>query len=129
MLNSIKMFLVLCFLTVSSLNIFANGWSPQSSGTTNNLYSICFLDNLTGYTVGDIGTIRKTTNGGVNWISQTSGASEPLFSCSFYDADHGTAVGGTGKIIMTTNGGTNWNTITSPTSSILKTVKFINSTN
>src|SRR5436190_20166013 len=86
-------FVVTILLTVSSSSLFANGWSQQVSGTSNNLYAVCFLNNLTGYAVGDIGTIRKTTNGGVNWVSQTSGTSEPLFSCSFYDADHGCAAG------------------------------------
>ena len=46
----------------------------QDSCTSNNLYSIHFTDNQTGWAVGEYGTILVTTNGGLDWSSQSSGA-------------------------------------------------------
>jgi hypothetical protein len=39
-------------------------WVALSSGTIWNLYSVYFTDANTGYAVGAVGTILKTTNGG-----------------------------------------------------------------
>jgi hypothetical protein len=63
-------------------------------------------DVLTGYAVGFIGKILKTTNGGTNWASQISGTSNDLLSVHFpADAQTGYAVGWTGTILKTTDGG------------------------
>ena len=39
-------------------------WTIQWSGTTNYLHSVYFTNANSGYTVGDDGTILKTTDGG-----------------------------------------------------------------
>ena len=44
-------------------------WDQQFCGTDNNLNSIFFTDVNTGYAVGDIGTILKTTNGGIEGVN------------------------------------------------------------
>ncbi len=45
-------------------------WVPQTSGTDNVLYSVHFpVDDLTGYAAGYLGTILKTTDGGV-WVEE-----------------------------------------------------------
>ena len=51
-----------------------SGWYQLNSGTVNNLNSVSFLNEFTGYMVGD-GLGIKTTNGGFNWyvIPQISG--------------------------------------------------------
>ena len=41
-----------------------SNWVALSSGTYQILNSVYFTDANTGYTVGDVGTILKTTNGG-----------------------------------------------------------------
>ena len=41
-------------------------WIEQTSGTPHYKYSVFFIDNNIGWTVGDGGTILKTTNGGVS---------------------------------------------------------------
>ena len=68
-------------------------WISQTSGTTIDLFSVNFLDQNTGWAVGEIGTILKTTNGGTNWTSQTSGTTNHLFSVNFVDQNTGWAVG------------------------------------
>jgi photosystem II stability/assembly factor-like uncharacterized protein len=103
------------FLLINSLISAQNfTWTPQNSGTTENLTDVYFVDNLNGWAVGEKGTIVHTTDGGQNWTSQTSGTSEILRAVFFIDAKTGWAVGGlnTKTMIMTMDGGTNWTDIT-----------------
>jgi len=46
-------------------------------------YSIHFVDNLTGWLVGESGIIIKTIDGRENWIEQTSGTNKLLNSIFF----------------------------------------------
>lgn len=41
-------------------------WTLQSSGTTNSLLGVSFVDANTGIAVGDSGTILRTDDGGAN---------------------------------------------------------------
>lgn len=93
-------------------------WNNLNSGTYKHLYSIKFIDENTGYSVGEDtsnignGVILKTTNAGNTWniLDVSSG----LFSVFFTNSNTGWAVGHTsgsnGTIIKTTNGGINWST-------------------
>jgi photosystem II stability/assembly factor-like uncharacterized protein/sugar lactone lactonase YvrE len=81
------------------------GWQAGTSGTSHDLYSVCFpVDTMTGYAVGDSGTILKTTNSGGAWGTRNSGTSNRLYSVDFPAADTGYAVGGSGTILKTTDG-------------------------
>lgn len=90
-------------------------WSSQSSGTTDYLMDVDFIDADTGWAVGMDGTILHTTDGGANWSSQSSGAGY-LKSVDFIDANTGWASGanydvydnGYERIFYTTDGGANW---------------------
>ncbi|HMS64786.1 MAG TPA: YCF48-related protein [Ignavibacteria bacterium] len=80
-----------------------------NTGSTNNLYSISFIDANTGFVCGDAGTVYKTINGGVNWTSSNSGiASVKLNSISFDNASVGTVAGNNGTIYVTSDGGSSW---------------------
>lgn len=46
-------------------------WQQKTSGTTNTLRSIYFLNLDSGIVAGDNGTIRITTNGGENWFTDS----------------------------------------------------------
>ncbi len=90
-------FLIL-FIFVSSL--FAQGWFLQNPiPQTNSLASVHFIDQNTGWTVGQDGTILKTTNGGVSWISQSKPTSPSLYSVHFIDQNTGWSVGRAGIIL------------------------------
>jgi hypothetical protein len=90
-----------CHSSKSQLN-----WFLQESGTALVLYSVRFVDVNTGYAAGNIGTIVKTTNGGINWAPQQNLAtSNILRSIRFVNANTGYAVGDYGTIIKTTTGG------------------------
>ncbi len=52
-----------------SLQIGEAQWIQQNSGTNENLYDIEFINDQTGWAVGDAGVVIKTTNGGTNWVN------------------------------------------------------------
>jgi photosystem II stability/assembly factor-like uncharacterized protein len=79
-----------------------------NSGTVNLLYKVHFPANDTGYVVGELGTILKTTDGGTNWITLNSGTTLTLRGVYFATAITGFAVGDSGIILKTDDGGINW---------------------
>jgi len=63
-----------------------NGWNTiqwKLISTNKSLYSIFFPNEITGYIVGEGGTIYRTTDGGINWDSQLSNTTESLSSVYF----------------------------------------------
>ncbi|MBI5540578.1 MAG: T9SS type A sorting domain-containing protein [Bacteroidia bacterium] len=108
------------------LGVFINtyAWNQLKSGTTNNLNAVYFTDSQTGYAVGGLGTILKTTNGGMNWSQQISGTTSSLYSVFFINPNTGFAVGGAGKILKTVDGGITWNIQSSGVTSSLVSVYF-----
>ena len=50
-------------------------WTLQTTGTTNSLWAVDFLDTMTGYAVGAQGNIFKTTDGGATWTNVQDGTS------------------------------------------------------
>ncbi len=83
-------------------------WDIQNSGTDEILRGAYFEDNLTGWVVGDGGSVIHTTNGGLNWNAQNSGVSHRLEDICFIDSQTGWIVGNSGVILHTTNGGNYW---------------------
>jgi photosystem II stability/assembly factor-like uncharacterized protein len=100
--------------------------TPQTSGTTQRLYSVQFAaDGQRGWVVGDKGTIRATRDGGETWQAQTSGTTQPLYSVQFAaDGQRGWAVGDKGTIRATGDGGETWQAQTSGTTKTLASVRF-----
>src|SRR3989304_6408024 len=98
-----------------------NPW-PQGS----DIWAVCFVNADSGFTVGQAGTINRTTDGGVTWLHCKSGTVADLFDVSFSDAYHGTAVGKIGTIVRTTDGGLSWALQTSGTSGWFRAVSFVN---
>jgi photosystem II stability/assembly factor-like uncharacterized protein len=100
-------------------------WTPQSSGTTQHLFAVHFVDASRGWGVGTGGTILSTTNGGATWTPQRSGTTVWLHGVHFVDANRGWAVGAAGTILATTNGGASWIRRTSGTTAFLFSVHFV----
>ena len=42
-------------------------WQQQISGTNNALHSVHFVNENVGWVVGEVGTIRKSVDGGITW--------------------------------------------------------------
>ena len=102
-----RILLVLAPLLV--FNTAFAGWELlQNSPTTNDLHSVFFLNDSTGWIAGDNSTIFKTTNSGATWMQQTSPEASNFQCITFVNADTGWACGTGGTVIKTTNGGTNW---------------------
>jgi photosystem II stability/assembly factor-like uncharacterized protein len=98
------------FVNQCSLVIAQTGWFWQNPlPQANNLTSTYFVNSNTGYAVGEVGTILKTTDGGDNWVIQQSGIRINLRRVYFINSNTGFALGDTSRLFMTTNGGSNWN--------------------
>ena len=100
------------------------GWTSQSTGTSEYLIGVCFSDAQTGTAVGTSGTIIRTTNGGTSWTTQNSGVTNQLNCVSFVGTNVGTVGGLGGTILRTTNGGLTWTQQTSGTTNNLRGVYF-----
>ncbi|MBC8125350.1 MAG: hypothetical protein H7X70_06415, partial [Candidatus Kapabacteria bacterium] len=70
-----------------------NTWTQQTSGVTNWLQGVSFLDANIGTAVGGDGTIIRTIDGGTTWTRQESGTTKPLWGVSFTGSNTGIVVG------------------------------------
>jgi len=99
---------------------------PQPQG--NSLNCIKFVNANTGFAVGGLGTIIKTSNAGTNWTILPSGTYENLRSIFFTDENTGYIVGDNGTILKTANGGNTWFPQNSNTLYNLNSVFFVGNT-
>ena len=98
-------------------------WTAQSSGTTNLLQAVWFIDARHGWAVGDLGTSLATADGGTSWAPFVL-TGQDLGDVEFADASTGLIVGDNGTIFRTIDGGLNWGPVASGTTSNLLTVAF-----
>jgi photosystem II stability/assembly factor-like uncharacterized protein len=103
-------------------------WIQLISGTGNDLKSVHFVDDQTGYAVGASGTIVKTDNGGFSWTAQDSGTQAILEAVEFRSTARGFVVGRFGRILGTLDGGQNWTVKVSGTLLHLHDVDFVGDT-
>ena len=82
------------------------------------------ITGLTGYVVGDSGTILKTADSGKTWTHLGNGITNNLYSVFFIDANTGFVVGDEGHILKTFDGGLNWSELTTGTTNQLNSVYF-----
>ncbi len=123
--------LVLSFVVA----IIANGqeywyWqNPIPQG--NELHDIWLFDEQSAIAVGDVGTVIKTDDGGLNWIVKhyVGGITGDLKAVFFISQTIGWAGGTEGKILKTTDGGENWSAQTIDNVSAINGIFFHNSQN
>jgi photosystem II stability/assembly factor-like uncharacterized protein len=72
------------------------------------LYDAQFVDDHTGWIVGEFGVILVTHDGGTTWMAQKSPVDTTLFGVNFPDVQHGWAVGIEGVMLRTEDGGATW---------------------
>jgi len=89
--------------TDAGLNWFMLYNAPQA------VYSIYFMNEMSGWLGLNNNQIHFTSNGGVNWLSQQVPLvnSQPVFDIFFIDSQTGWA-GRNSNMYLTTNGGINW---------------------
>lgn len=96
---------------------------------------VTFVSEDVGWAVGDphwdqgskqyVGTILKTTDGGVTWTPQNAGVDAALHGVWFVDANQGWAVGDRGTILHTADGGVTWTPQPVDTDENFRAVTFI----
>jgi photosystem II stability/assembly factor-like uncharacterized protein len=119
LLKSNKVMLVIIWLMFSS-DVFSQ-WETQNSGVTSKLRSVCFVDTLHGWVVGDSSVILKTDNGGKDWSQQTSPVKYiSLSKVQFVSKITGFVLGDSSLFLSTHDGGVNWDTnyVTTDTANI-----------
>ncbi|TAE23097.1 MAG: T9SS C-terminal target domain-containing protein [Candidatus Kapaibacterium sp.] len=83
-------------------------WTSQASPTREQLRGVSFVDERTGWAVGNKGTILATQNGGQSWTSQGRVLESNFLDVFFLNPRIGFATGADGLIATTLNGGTSW---------------------
>ncbi|MBV6477732.1 MAG: Ycf48-like protein [Ignavibacteria bacterium] len=100
-------------------------WSFIPKGNRN-LNSVHFVDDNLGWTVGDAGSIYKTTDAGATWDTQTSPVTENLNSIKMQSPTSGVACGNNGKVIYWD--GNSWNLYTTSVTNNLLSIDRKNNT-
>lgn len=105
-----KIFFCLFFLAACSTCIYSQSdWMQQNSGTSADLTDVFFINEDTGWVIGDGGTILCTKNGGETWEVQNSQSAYHFKGVHFSNSMNGWTVGSNGTYRYTTNGGETWN--------------------
>ena len=89
------------------------GWLPQTSGTTQQLYTVKAVNDSTAWTAGGGGVVLRTTNYGATWISAGSVGSD-VYTITALDANTafvGSLSATSASIFKTTNGGSTWSIV------------------
>ncbi|HRJ99082.1 MAG TPA: YCF48-related protein [Ignavibacteria bacterium] len=103
-----KIFFILILYAITHHSSTAQ-WIQQNSGTNVNLYDIEFLNENTGWAVGDGGVVLKTINGGKNWVNIPNPAEGKLLkSIHIIDSNYIYFAGWFETIIKSTDGGSSW---------------------
>ncbi|NOS86623.1 MAG: T9SS type A sorting domain-containing protein [Ignavibacteria bacterium] len=86
-----------------------SNWSSLTTGFSDYLYDVTFINTLTGFTAGH-SMIYKTTNAGISWQSYNLNISSlpAVENIMFLDQNTGYAGIDEGRIAKTTNCGINW---------------------
>jgi photosystem II stability/assembly factor-like uncharacterized protein len=76
-----------------------------------NLYDVFFMNENSGWVVGDSGAVFHSEDGGKEWSLVNIGLLPSLFSIAFKNENEGWAVGQNGFSIKTNDGGKSWEKI------------------
>lgn len=90
-----------------SMFLLSNSLSQQRPAG-NDLWCMEFVDDVTGITIGANGTIRQTSDGGLNWVNKTSGTINTLKKTAILCDEEIIVVGTRGTILKTTDLGSTW---------------------
>ncbi len=107
-------------------------WRSQSNPPSNSVYSVKFVNEMTGFAAAMEGGFFKTTDGGVNWDYSCIYSDLTSYNVNeiyFVNENVGYAAQSYGKATKTTDGGLTWQTIISDTTSVSTSnyaVHFIN---
>ncbi len=124
MRNVFKFILGICLLIVIT-NIAKSSWNQVPTTYQQSINGVFFQPfSTTGWAVGDIGYVLRTTNGGLNW-QKIARINRELFKVHFLNDDDGFAVGGDGSVYKTVNRGFTWIYQNSKTSENIYNLFFV----
>ena len=126
-MKKILLLIILNTLFYSSDLYPQSGWfwnNPSPQG--NDMYDVIFADKNTGWIVGDVGSILKTTDGADSWSLQKTNSNQYMRAIYVIDYNNVYICGYNGDVVKTTNGGTNWIAKNTGTNILLLSVHFEN---
>ncbi len=97
--------------SVGATSVAQAGWAPQTSGSTQALKCVSFVDDTHGWAFGANGTVLTTTDGGQTWVARTSGTTQTLWVGLFVNTLVGFAAGDASAALSTQDGGVNWSVV------------------
>jgi len=105
-----KLLLVLSLMCFPLVSLFSQSSTFQKVNTYSypEFKDVFFINENTGWVVGNAGSIYKSTDGGQNWKQQQSNINSHLKAACFLDDQNGFVVGDTCKFLSTTDGGITW---------------------
>jgi photosystem II stability/assembly factor-like uncharacterized protein len=117
---------ILCLLLPSIIFTQNSDWVYRNPYPQTDFYGVKFLDQNTGYLIGEGGTFLKSTSGSNNWINIPTYTTRDLFAMNFFDINTGYIAGDGGLILYTSNGGTNWVSVVTNNGYAFRSITFIN---
>jgi len=99
-------------------------WLKKSVGTNDLLYSLYFINQSTGFAVGEGSSVYKTINNGDTWTGYSLSGGVKT-SIRFLNDSIGFITTSDGKIFNTENSGSNWSLQESTTNNFLSAVAFL----
>lgn len=104
-------------------------WKKVNDNSSDDLYSIAFLNKSTGFACGSSNRLLKTTDYGNTWKSvdmSSYGYNLNFIKVVFVDENIGYLLARTGVVIKTTDGGTSWTKVGTASTDFAVTMNFIN---
>ncbi len=131
-----RYFYFFIFLLISKIIISQQGtWETVSIPTSGNLNHIHFVDSLTGWVVGDSGTIMFTEDGGISWNYQISNTVNDIITLFMVDSQYGWAATHNftilpygSEILKTSDGGLSWTVSNYPDEDVFIMTMFFHDT-
>ncbi len=101
---------LIILLTLAAIPLCSNAqWVQLTSPTSEILYGVHFVNDLTGFAAGNLnGAVLKTVDGGLSWNSIATGGSGTFYDLYFSNEQTGYAAGTSRQILMTQNSGATW---------------------
>lgn len=104
-------YLLTLIFTTATCALFAQ-WTELTTGTTNHLNAVQFVNENIGFSIGDNGTFLKTADGGENWTVQSLSSAEQFKGMYFVNSGTG-FICSNNHLYQTTDGGENFTEMTS----------------
>lgn len=121
-------FLCIGLFLIHGISFAQTGWFTQSSGVSDSLRSVIFINTHTGYIAGSNGVILKTTDSGNSWSKLQSNTTVDLYSVYALPDNFICCCGDSGLILISNNAGLSWSA-TRITDLKLRSVFFTDSLN